>query len=116
MAVVSTFVERVFVVRQQHDDPGSALKAFLLYVVAVLAGCVGGAIIGTFDPRWIVVGMAASLVGYGIELTFFTEPWKDGMTRGEFHDKWEKTEDLTHDIFSEEIEDAKDRSRRRHDE
>lgn len=112
MQVLSAVVMRRFSIRAEHDDPGSVSMAVILYALSVLAGASGGAVVDVSDPNWVLMGSAASLIGNGIYLTFLDEPWKDGMTRGEFREKWDATKKMTKEVFSDETDDTTSESRR----
>lgn len=115
ISIAGTFIERRFVLARKHDDPGSGLKALLLFLLAIPAGLLAGAIIGAGDGQWVVVATLAVLVGHGLELVFLARPWRDGMTRGEVREAWDKTKTMTAEVFAEEINDAKQHQREKRD-
>lgn len=110
-ATLGTLVDRYFSLKYRHDDPGNKVKTVLLYLVCAVSGALAGLVGSGGSWEWVGLGALIGVISFGVELTFLTEPWRDGMTRNEFRDKWDRTKDMTHEVFSEEIDDAKDRMR-----
>lgn len=102
VAVVGTLIERRYSIARHHDDPGSWSKTVWLTVLNIPAGIIAGLIVGVGDVSWVLAGLAAFFVGYGIDLAFIGNPWKDGMTRGEFRGKWQETKKMTSRVLTDD--------------
>lgn len=74
-------IDRRFVLAARHDDPGSGSKTACLVAWNALAGVASGLFIGMGDPGWVLAGLLAVSLGFGIDIALLTEPWKDGSTR-----------------------------------
>lgn len=100
-AVLATLIERAFVVKHQHDDPGSWPKTALVTLASVPAGMVCFLISGKTGSTWLLAILGAHFIGYGVEHIAILQQWRDGMTRPEVREAWEETKKLTHDTFGE---------------
>jgi hypothetical protein len=110
VSFVGTLIERRYSIARRHDSPGSWSKTAWLAVLNIPAGAVAGLIIGTGDPSWTLAGLGAFFIGYGVDLAFIADPWKDGMTRGEFREKWQDTKRMTSRVLDDDSDGGHSRS------
>lgn len=96
--VASALVERAFVLRHRHDDPGDVLQAVVLALLPLVGGAVGGAFVGGGGVVVIASGLAALLV-YLPFVILLDRPWVQGMGRAEVKQAWKETKEMTKETF-----------------
>lgn len=102
VAFAGTIIERRYSIARRHDSPGSWSKTAWLTALNIPAGIVAGLVIGMGSLSWALAGLLAFFIGYGIDIAFISDPWKDGMTREEFRGKWRETKEMTSQVFDED--------------
>ncbi|SNC63151.1 hypothetical protein SAMN05445756_0846 [Kytococcus aerolatus] len=95
--VLMTLVQRPFVVKHQHPDPGDPLMTSLLLVAPVLAWA-GVLSLSDAGRSWTLWGTATATLVYAVFTVVLEKPWKQGDTRGDVAEKWQETKDMTRDL------------------
>lgn len=96
--VVSALVERLFVLRHRHNDPGDLLQAFLVALVPLAGGAAGGWFVGAGDGVMVASGLAALLV-YLPFVLLLDRSWVQGAGRAEVKQAWKETKKMTKETF-----------------
>lgn len=99
--LATTDVERIFVLRHRHPDPGSvqmtAIVAVLPLPISFLIGLL-------FGPAFsgALVTMAVTTVVYWAALVALERPWVEGDTQADIRRKHEQTKAMTREQFRSE--------------
>ena len=96
--VLSTLVERLFVLRHQHDDPGDPIQAVLVALVPLAGGAVGGWIGAPGESAGIASALT-TLVVYLPFVLLLDRPWVQGAGRTEVKQAWKDTKTMTKETF-----------------
>lgn len=109
--IVSTLVDRIFVIRNEHDSPGGIPNTILGWVVVVVVA---------FRCGWLVLGTTASGVACATAFAitsgadiWIAKAWLPGDEREATHDKWERTKEMTRETFSDDVQEIKVEARAR---
>lgn len=101
--LATTGVERFFVLRHRHADPGSipmtGIVAVLPLPISFLVGLLFGPGPGLSGA---LVTMAATAVVYWAALLLLEHPWAEGDTQADIRRKYEQTKAMTRDHFRPE--------------
>lgn len=99
--LATTCVERIFVLRHRHPDPGSipmtAIVALLPLPISFLIGLLFGPV-----PSGALTTMVATTVVYWAALVALERPWVDGDTQADIRRKHEQTKAMTREHFHSE--------------
>lgn len=96
--VLSTLVERLFVLRHQHDDPGDPVQAVLVALVPLVGGAVGGWI-GAPGEGVVIASSLTTLIVYLPFVLLLDRPWVQGTGRAEVKQAWKDTKTMTKETF-----------------
>lgn len=96
--VVSALVERIFVLRHRHNDPGDPVQAVLVALVPLAGGAAGGLFVGAGDGVVVASALAALLV-YLPFVLLLDRPWVKGAGREEVKEAWKETKKMTKETF-----------------
>lgn len=96
--VLSTLVERLFVLRHQHDDPGDPIQAVLVALIPLAGGAVGGWI-GAPGEGVMIASALATLIVYLPFVLLLDRPWVQGAGRAEVKQAWKDTKTMTKETF-----------------
>lgn len=96
--VLSTLVERLFVLRHQHDDPGDPIQAVLVTLVPLAGGAVGGWV-GAPGESVMIASALTTLIVYLPFVLLLDRPWVQGPGRTEVKQAWKDTKTMTKETF-----------------
>lgn len=91
-------VERVFVLRYRHPDPGSVGMTVSDALLPISISLIVGMLIASVDGG-AVATMLITTVVYWFFLVVVERPWRDGFTQEEVHEKMEETKKMTREFF-----------------
>lgn len=101
-AIPQTFIDRLFTIREQQDSVTNPLSividAFCFLIVTPIVGFVMRNTIAAI----ITVSLVMAVVDLAVELAMLHND-DEPVTRENFDEKVEKTRQITHDIFDEDI-------------
>lgn len=89
-------VERVFVLRHQHPDPGSVPMTIIVAVLPLPISFVIGLLLGS-TLSWALVVMAVTAVVYWAALVALERPWVQGDSQADIRRKYEETKAMSRD-------------------
>ena len=89
-----TFVQRPFVLKHDHPDPGDALMTVLLLIVPWPLW-VGVLWLAGEGAGWALGGATLATVVYAAFTLAMDKPWREGDDRAEVGRKWQETKDMT---------------------
>lgn len=96
---LTTAVERAFVVRHRHPDPGSFSLTAIVAVIPVLASGAVGTVLATPEPGRLVTIVTTTLV-YWTALLLLERPWVQGGSQADVRRRLDETTAMTRDHFS----------------
>lgn len=99
--LVTTLVERIFVLRHEHPDPGSVPMTVIDAVLPLPIGFAVGLLTGP-SPNRGVVTMGVTAVVYWTVLVTLDRPWVEGDSREDIRRKIEETRTMTREVFGPE--------------
>lgn len=99
--LATTGVERWFVLRHRHPDPGSIPMTVLVAALPVPLGYLAGLLTMPGSAGALVV-MAVTAVVYWTALVALDRPWVEGDTRDDIRRKFEQTRTMTRGRFDSE--------------
>lgn len=94
--LATTGVERVFVLRHQHPDPGSVAMTLIVAVLPLPISFLIGALLGPSNS-WALVVMAVTAAVYWAALVALERPWVQGDSEADIRRKYEETKAMTRD-------------------
>lgn len=94
-------VERLFVLRHRHPDPGSIPMTVVVAVLPLPISFLAGLLTGR-APSGALVTMAVTAVVYWITLIALDRPWVEGDSRADIRRKYEQTKSMTRETFLSE--------------
>lgn len=99
--LVTTGVERFFVLRHRHPDPGSVPMTVIVAVLPLPISYLIGLLTGqTFAAA--LVTMAVTAVVYWTALITLDRPWLEGASRADIRRQYEQTKTMTRERFRTE--------------
>lgn len=99
--LATTGVERIFVLRRRHPDPGSITMTVIVAVLPLPIGLLAGLVLGP-APSSALTTMFVTTAAYGIALVTLERPWADGDTQADIRRKHEETRAMTREQFRSE--------------
>lgn len=99
--LATTSVERPFVHRHRHPDPGSVPMTVIVAVLPVPISLLVG-LLTTLTLGGALATMAVSVVVYWIALVALDRPWVEGDSRADIRRKFEETKTMTRETFRPE--------------
>lgn len=99
--LATTGVERIFVLRHRHPDPGSIVMTVIVAVLPLPIGFLIGLLIGP-APTGALATMAVTAVVYWAALVALERPWVEGDSREDVRRKYEETATMTREQFRSE--------------
>lgn len=99
--LATTGVERIFVLRHRHPDPGSVPMTAILAVLPLPISFVVGLFFSS-APSGAPVTMAFTTVVYWAALVALERPWVEGDTQPDIRRKYEQTKAMTREQFRSE--------------
>ena len=94
--LASTGVERAFVLRHRHPDPGSVAMTLIVAVLPLPISLIVGMLLGP-STAWAMVVMAVIAVVYWAALVALERPWAQGDSQADIRRKYEETKSMTRD-------------------
>lgn len=99
--LATTGVERIFVLRHRHPDPGSITMTAIVAVLPLPIGLLAGLVLGP-APSSALTTMVVTTAVYWIALVALERPWADGDTQADIRRKHEETRAMTREQFRSE--------------
>lgn len=99
--LATTGVERLFVRRHRHPDPGSIPMAAIVAVLPVPISVLIGLLVSPALSGALLT-MAVTTVVYWVALVTLERPWVEGDTQADIRRKYEQTTAMTRDRFRSE--------------
>lgn len=96
--LATTGVERFFVLRHRHPDPGSVPMTVIVAGLPVPIGFLAGLLIGP-APSGALVTMVVTAVVYWAALVALERPWVEGDSQADIRRKYEQTKAMTREQF-----------------
>ena len=106
--ILATVIERPFVIKRRLSAPGGWGYALSPLFAQAVTGMATGILMFRSLKESIVLTVAYILTTV-VEISL-TRSWVPGDTQSQVDAKWEKTKDMTHKIFEEDIKEIKKRS------
>lgn len=97
----TTVVERFFVLRHRHPDPGSVAMTVIIALLPLPISFLTGLLVEATLSEALVT-MAVTTVVYWIFLVALERPWVEGDTQADIRRKWEQTQEMTREQFRSE--------------
>lgn len=97
----TTAVERVFVLRHRHPNPGSIPMTVLVTLLPPPISFLVG-LLATWSSAGALIVMAASTVVYWAFIVTLEQPWDEGESEEEIRRKIELTKEMTREHFRSE--------------
>lgn len=94
-------VERAFVLRHRHPDPGSVAMTLLVAVLPLPISLLVGVLLGP-STAWAMVVMAVTAVVYWAALVALERPWVQRDSQADIRRKYEETKAMTRDQLHSE--------------
>ena len=99
--LATTGVERPFVHRHRHPDPGSIPMTVIVAVLPVPISFLVG-LLTTLTPSGALATMAVTVAVYWIALVALERPWVEGDSQADIRRKFEETKKMTRKTFRPE--------------
>lgn len=99
--LVTSGVERIFVLRHRHPDPGSVPMTAIVAVLPLPIGFLTGLLFGPASSGAMTT-MAVTTLVYWAALALLERPWVEGDTRADVRRKYEQTKAMTREQFRSE--------------
>lgn len=99
--LATTGVERIFVLRHRHPDPGSVPMTAIVAVLPLPIGFLTGLLLGPTSSGALIT-MAVTTSVYWAALAVLERPWLEGDTRADVRRKFEQTKAMTREQFRSE--------------
>ena len=96
--LATTGVERIFVLRHRHPDPGSVLMTVIVAVLPVPISFLIGLLLAP-SPSGALLTMGVTTVVYWAALVALERPWVEGDSQADIRRKYEQTKAMTQDQF-----------------
>ncbi|MGP5007791.1 hypothetical protein ACTXJK_12910 [Brachybacterium tyrofermentans] len=97
----TTGVERIFVLRHRHPDPGSVPMTAIVAVLPVPISFLIGLLFAP-GPSGALITMVVTTVVYWAALVALERPWVEGDSQADIRRKYEQTKAMTRDQFRSE--------------
>lgn len=96
--LATTGVERIFVLRHRHPDPGSVQMTVIVAVLPVPISFLIGLLLAP-SPSGALLTMGVTTVVYWAALVALERPWVEGDSQADIRRKYEQTKAMTQDQF-----------------
>lgn len=107
--VLTTLVERPFVVKRRLSAPGGWDYALLPVLIHALVGLGFGALFLGGLRGGVALGAAYAVATAGE--TILSKSWLPGDTQAEFNEKWRQFKQMTHETFDQDLQEIRRRAR-----
>lgn len=98
--IVTTLVERAFVLRHQHPDPGSVPMALVDALIPIPFGVLAGAVV-TQTISGVIAALVVTVFVYWVALVALEQPWSEGDTQEDVRRKIDETEAMSREQFGD---------------